>query len=569
MENTYRIDTINKQLVLEFDKNDKLVVEGIKGVSYSSRYNPVLRVWIIPVDLWSKSKIYPFLKKFKFKHKPTLQSIFEKYDYSISVERTRELEEVLDNKSFTYKPRNYQIEALDYGIEKGNFINGDDVGLGKTFEAIMYAEYTNSWPCLVVCPASVKYNWFLKWLEIVGPQRTISVIESEVTKKRPRVWDTDVVIINYDIIGTKKGKGSTVKFTELLSIKWEMYIFDEAHFLKEESSQRSRVARMITRKSNSIIQMLTGTATMSKPSELWNLLVILKIDHLVADSWETYIQKYCNGFKDKFGWQFSGATNLLELNKLLRDVGYLRREKRDVLTELPPTEKIVLEVPITNHRDIKLAQENFLEYLYEAKGEEAVETAMSAESLVKLGVLRRLAIDGKMKSIEQFLRDWRPGGKKLLIFGIHREPLDYLSQKFKSELLAGGVSAIKKQAIVENWIKNDETFLFANISSAGTGVDGFQKVCSNMLVIELPWRPSDLEQLVARIDRSGQVDPSTIRFMLSQDTIDKQMWKMLEEKEIATSAANQGIDIINEKSGMKVVMKMLLEDNKKLKNIVR
>ena len=433
----------------------------------------------------------------------------------------------------------------------------------------MYAEYTNSWPCLVVCPASVKYNWFLKWLEIVGPQRTISVIESEVTKKRPRVWNTDVVIINYDIIGTKKGKGSTVKFSELLSIKWKMFIFDEAHFLKEESSQRSRVARMITRKSNSIIQMLTGTATMSKPSELWNLLVILKIDHLIADSWETYIQKYCNGFKDKFGWQFSGATNLLELNKLLRDVGYLRREKRDVLTELPPTEKIVLEVPITNHKDIKLAQENFLEYLYEAKGEEAVETAMSAESLVKLGILRRLAIDGKMKSIEQFLRDWKSSKVKLLIFGIHREPLEYLSDKFKSELLAGGVTAIKKQSIIEDWIKNDEPFLFANISSAGTGVDGLQKVCSNMLVIELPWRPSDLEQLVARIDRSGQVDPPTIRFMLSQDTIDKQMWKMLEEKEIATSAANQGIDIVNEKSGMKEVMKMLLEDNKKLKNVIR
>lgn len=569
MENSYRIDTINKQLVLEFDKNNKLIVEGIREVSYSSRYNPVLKIWIIPVDLWSKNRIYPFLKKFKFKHKPTTQSILEKYDYSISTERTKELEEVLNNKSFTYKPRNYQIEALDYGIEKGNFINGDDVGLGKTFEAIMYAEYTNSWPCLVVCPASVKYNWFLKWLEIVGPQRTISVIESEVTKKRPRVWDTDVVIINYDIIGTKKGKGSTVKFLELLSIKWKMYIFDEAHFLKEESSQRSRVARMITRKSNSIIQMLTGTATMSKPSELWNLLVILKIDHLVADSWETYIQKYCNGFKDKFGWQFSGATNLLELNKLLRDVGYLRREKRDVLTELPPTEKIVLEVPITNHKDIIAAEENFLEYLYDTKGEEAAESAMGAEGLVKLGVLRRLAIDGKMKSIEQFLRDWKSSKVKLLIFGIHREPLDYLSEKFKSELLAGGVTAIKKQSIIEDWIKNDEPFLFANISSAGTGVDGLQKVCSNMLVIELPWRPSDLEQLVARIDRSGQVDPSTIRFMLSQDTIDKQMWKMLEEKEIATSAANQGIDIVNEKSGMKVVMKMLLEDNKKLKNIVR
>jgi len=568
-ENNYRIDTINRQLVLQFDKADKLIVDDIKAVSYNSRYNPVLEIWIIPVDSWSKDKIFPFLKKWKFKHRPTPQSVFEKYDYSITKERTEELERVLNDKSFTYKPRMYQIEALNYGIEKGNFINGDDVGLGKTFEAIMYAEYTNSWPCLVVCPASVKYNWFLKWLEIVGGDRTISVIESEVTKKRPRIWDTDIVIINYDITGKKQGKGSTAKFPELLLIKWKMFIYDEAHFLKEETSQRSKVARQMTKKSDAIIQMLTGTATMSKPSELWNLLVILKISHLIANNWEEYIQRYCNGFKDKFGWQFSGATHLLDLNKKLRDVGYLRREKRDVLSELPPVEKIVLETPITNQKEIKEAEENFIEYLYNTKGEEAAESAMGAEGLVKLSVLRQLSIQGKIKSIEQFLRDWKTSGVKLLIFGIHREPLDYLSEKFKSKLLAGGVTAIQKQTIIEEWIKNEEPFLFANISSAGTGIDGLQKVCSNMLVIELPWRPSDLEQLVARIDRSGQEDPSTIRFMLSEDTIDKQMWKMLEEKEIATTAANQGIDIINEKSGMRVVMKMLLENNMKLKNIIK
>lgn len=561
MENTYRIDSINKQLVLRFDKNNKPLIDEMKQkVSSSSRYNPILKVWIIPVDIWSKDRIYPFLKKWGFKHKPSPQPVSEKYDYSLTGERTEELERVLDSKNFTYKPRGYQIEALDYGIKKGNFINGDDVGLGKTFEAIMYAEYTNSWPCLVVCPASVKYNWFLKWLEIVGLNRTTSVIESEETKKRPRIWDTDVVIINYDIIGKKQGKGATAKFQELLTTPWKMFIFDEAHFLKEKTSQRSSVSKMITKKSNSIIQLLTGTATMSKPSELWNLLVILKKDYLIADSWETYIQKYCNGYKDKYGWQFSGATNLLELNKLLRDTCYLRREKRDVLTELPPVTKVVLEMPITNLKDIKEAEENFLEYLYEAKGEEAAESAMGAEGLVKLSVLRRLSIEGKLKAIEQFLKDWKPGGKKLLVFGIHREPLEYLSEKFKSELLAGGVTALKKQEMVSNWVENDEPFLFANISSAGTGIDSLQKVCSNMLVLELPWRVSDLEQLIARIDRSGQTEPSTIRFMLCQDTIDKQMWKMLEEKEIMTTAANQGIDIISEGSGMRTVMKMLISE---------
>lgn len=562
MKRTYRIDSINKQVVLEFDKSDKEIVTSIKGVSYNSRYNPVLKVWIIPVDKYSRNKIPPFIKEWDFVHQPTKQTVFEKYDYSISEERALELKKVLDEKSFSYQPRHYQIEALNYGLEKVSFINGDDVGLGKTFEAIIYAEYTNSFPCLVVCPASVKYNWFLKWMEIVGVHRTLSVIESEETKKRPRVWNTDVVIINYDIIGKKQGKGSTTKYPELISIPWKMFIFDEAHFLKEEKSQRSSVAKMITKKSQGIIQMLTGTATMSRPSELWNLLVILKTTHFIANNWIEYIQKYCNGHQDKYGWVHSGATDLLELNKKMRDTCYLRREKRDVLLELPPVEKVKLEVPITNSKDIEFAKTNFLSYLLETKGEEAFESAIGAEGLVKLTVLRRLSIDGKLKSIEQFLKDWKVGGKKLLVFGIHREPLEYLSQKFNSSLLAGDVSPIKKQTIIQDWISNNETFLFANISSAGTGVDGLQTVCSNMLVMELPWRPSDLEQLIARLDRSGQTEPTTIRFALSEHTIDKHMWKMLEEKEVSTTMANQGIDIISENSGMRTVAKMLLEESK-------
>lgn len=563
---TFKIDTINKQLILNFDFKDELIIKSLKEVSYNARYNPVLKIWIVPVDIWSKPRIIPFLTEWSFKNNPTNKEEIQKYDYSLEKERAEELEETLNEINFTYKPRNYQVESLGYGIEKGSLINGDAVGIGKTFEAIIYAEYTKSFPCIVVCPASVKYNWAEKWTEIVGPHRTISVIESEVTKKRPRVWDTDVVIINYDILGKKKGKGSTVKFDELLLIKWKMQIYDEAHFMKEESAQRSKVAKMIAKKMvDGIIQMLTGTVTMSKPSELWNLLVILKKDHLIANNWEEYIQKYCNGFKSKFGWECSGATNLLELNQKLRETCYLRREKRDVLAELPLAIKTILKVPITNASEIERASTNLIQYLYETKGEESAEKAMEAEALVSLGVLRKLSIEGKMKAIEQYLRDWKVSKKKLVIFGIHRETLEQLSEKFKSELLAGGVSAIKKQRIIKDWISNDEPFLFANQASAGTGVDGLQSVCSDMLIIELPWRPSDIEQIVARVDRSGQQEPPNINFMLSDDTIDKQMWQMLEEKEIMTSAANQGIDLEKEQSGMKMVLKILLKEINQLK----
>ena len=211
-------------------------------------------------------------------------------------------------------------------------------------------------------------------------------------------------------------------------------------------------------------------------------------------------------------------------------------------------------MPITNKKEIGRAMDNLIEYIRETKGDEKAEKAMEAESLVALGVLRKLSIEGKLKAIEQYLRDWKVSGIKLLIFGLHKEPLIELSEKFKSKLIAGGITSKKKQEIVKEWIANDEVFLFANMESAGTGVDGLQQVCSNMLIIELPWRPSDLTQVIARVDRSGQKDPSTVRFMLSEDTIDMDMWSMLEEKEIVTEAVNKGVDVIENKSGMKIVM---------------
>lgn len=557
----YNIDGRNK-MVEFFFPFDKEIISEIKDLSFNSHWNPELGYWRVPVDSWSKSRILDFIKKRGFERKLTKEELIEPFDYSISKERAEELRNLCIKRNFTYLPRPYQIEALHYGWERGNFINGSDVGLGKTFEAIIYAEVTDSFPVLVVVPASVKYNWAEKWAEIVGEKRTISVIETKETRKYKRDWTADVVIINYDILGEKKGAGVVPKFAELLKNKWKMFIFDEAHFLKDPTSQRSKVSKKITTKSDAIIQLLTGTPTMSRPLELWNLLVLIKKENMIAENWDKFTLRYCGAYRSKFGLITSGATNTLELNKKMRESCYLRVEKRDVLKDLPDVEKIIFNIPISNKKDIDKATENLYEFLLDTKGEDAADKAMEAETLVSLGVLRKLSIQGKLKGLEQYLKDWKPSGKKLLIFGLHREELEYLSDKFKSKLIAGGISSKDKQKIVKDWIINDEVFLFANITSAGTGVDGLQLVCSNMLIIELPWRPSDLEQVIGRLDRSGQLEPSTIRFMLSNETIDSEMWEMLQEKELNTEAVNKGIDLEKEQSGMKMVLRKLLQNGK-------
>lgn len=558
MNREFFIDVINKTVNFTFDY-DEDIMKSIKSSDYNARWNPEHEQWILPINDYSRQRILNIVRDYNFKQVEPLQEEEVEVDYSQSEVDYAYLRGLCASKAFTYSPRDYQYEALGYALDRGNVINGDDVGLGKTFEAIMYAEVTNSFPCLAIVPASVKYNWEEKWQEIVGPHRSISVIESASKKNN---WNADVVIINYDIIGKKQGKGTTVKFDELVEVDWAMIIFDEAHFLKEKRAQRSAAAKRITQ-GDSIIQMLTGTAVMSRPVELWNLLVLAKRDHLIAKDWHQFVTRYCGGYRGKFGWVTDGATNTLELNRRLREICYIRREKRDVLKELPDVTKQVVQVPITNKTAIKRALTDFIQYVRETQGEERADKAMEAEHLVALGALRKLAIEGKLKGIEQYLKDWKQvDGGKLLVFGLHREPLEYLSEKFSSMLIAGGVSSIDKQKIVKEWISNGDMFLFANMQSAGTGVDGLQKVCSNMIIIELPWRPSDLTQAIGRLDRSEQKQATTVSFMLSNETIDAEMWQMLEDKETVTEAVNKGIDVKRQKSGLRAVIQKLLKNAK-------
>jgi SWI/SNF-related matrix-associated actin-dependent regulator 1 of chromatin subfamily A len=302
---------------------------------------------------------------------------------------------------------------------------------------------------------------------------------------------------------------------------------------------------------------------MSKPVELWNLLLLIKSEKYVAEDWYQFVRRYCGGYIGKFGWVTDGATNILELNQKLRDNCYIRREKKDVLKELPEVITEVIKVPITNKRAIVKATDNIIDYLLETKGVEAAEKAEEAEHLVALGVLRKLSIEGKLKAVESYLRDWSQSNEKLLVFGLLREPLDYLSEKFKADLIAGGVSSKDKQRIVKEWQVNNKQFLFANMESAGTGVDGLQNVCSNMIILELPWRPSDLWQVIGRLDRSGQKNSPNIKYLLSDDTIDIQMWEMLQAKEEVITAVNKGQDIKKSDSGMRAVMKKLKQNKKK------
>lgn len=460
----------------------------------------------------------------------------------------KDIELLIDNLPLLKKPRSYQMDYLYYAVNHGNHINGSSVGTGKSLCSVLYAEMLDLFPCMVVCPASVKSGWLREWKE-TNPNRRVSIIS---TSSPPEDFEADVIVINYDILGKRvtKENGKTsleIRLDGMKKKSFSLVIADEIHFLKNRKSIRSKSFKKLAYKVPSVIG-LTGTLIMNRPAELLNILMLIERIKEIApnDQYHHYFfERYCNMKETNFGLDISGASNIKELNRLLKECCYFQVSKRDALKELPPISENVVECEITNKRAYKKAKGDLLQFIEDKfKDEEKVEKAARAEFLVKLSTLKQLSLEGKEKFIKKWVEEWMEANEeeKLLVFASQSTILTKIAGEFKEGLLiTGGTTTKKRDEILQKFfLQKESRVLFANIGCLGTGVDGLQKVCSNMAILELPPRPSDLVQVIGRLERSGQENPVTIQYLLSPETIDQDLWEMLKGKKDVTDMLNKG-----------------------------
>lgn len=528
----------NQYWYVGFRYDERLVKEIKRFVG--AGYNPENKEWYIPFTLPTVAPLQKWLHDNGFvegmNYYPSKRVL--EYQEPPVIITPEDVAIACKELGFKRMPRPYQCEGIAYMINHGNCINGDDCGLGKTGQTIATLELMDAFPALVITPASVKYNWKKEW-EKWNPTRTVGVVGRK-KKFNENVWQNDVIIINYDILGERGLDKPTAKFKELLKKRWASCVMDEIHFLKSEKALRTKMAKKIV-KTVPHVWGLTGTLTQNKPADLIQPFTIIRRFEDIFGSTKEFKYRYCNAKMTVFGMDCSGFSNLEELHELLRMGGYIRRNKRDVLDELPPMVEQTIDVPISNTREYRKAENNLLEYL-EKIDINKVNSAVNAPHLVMIQTLKQLSIEGKLPFITTYIKEWLEAneGEQLLVFGVHRMPLQQLAEYFKVPLIQGGVSADKKQQIVNEFSNGGHRLLFANIQSAGTGTDGLQDNCSNLVYIELPDKSTELEQANARLERMGQRNSINITYLLSPDTIDADIKEMIADKGMITGLVNKG-----------------------------
>jgi SWI/SNF-related matrix-associated actin-dependent regulator 1 of chromatin subfamily A len=311
------------------------------------------------------------------------------------------------------------------------------------------------------------------------------------------------------------------RFEELNATPFDTIIFDEAHYLKSNKSQRNRVARKLV-KGVPYLLLLTGTPFKNKRIELYPLLNMID-----PKSWSNVIEfgtRYCGGKFHQGHWiiQPERETHTEELQARLAPI-MLRRTKKQVAIDLPDLTRVSL--PIT--------ADNMVEYqksLAEAKARARAVGYKPAHALTVLNTLRQVVGRGKVKEAIALAEDLLEAGEQVVLFAHHKEIVAQLKVAMYRHLVGvidGATKAKDRQTLAEAFLAGQLRVMVVS-SAAREGLDLYSG--THVVFVEREWTPADEEQIESRLHRNGQKNAVTAHYLVARGTVDERLDDIVRSK---------------------------------------
>ena len=450
------------------------------------------------------------------------------------------------------EPYPYQREGIAYGLEHKRLIIGDEPGLGKTLQGIGIVDAACAYPCLVICPSSLKINWQREFGKFTD--KSALVLDNSVRTTWPyllKMGMHQVAVVNYESLrkyfvwDIKARPGGSFRLKDVVFCPqirmFKSIIIDESHRVKDPTAQQTIFTKGLSVGKEFVI-LLSGTPVVNRPEDLVSQLSIMGRLQDFGGATQ-FVASYCTDTKDKDAMP---AIPLSVLSRKLYDTCMIRREKAKVLPQLPDKTRVELHVDISNGHEYYLAAADLAAYLrlYKECTDREIRRKMRMEALVRFMTLRQLTTLGKVAQAVDFIRTFLASGKKLIVFCSLHDVVDALAKAFPGTVtVTGRDSAAGKQASVDAFQNNPDTCLIiCSIKAAGVGLT--LTASSNVAFVELPWTYADCCQCEDRAHRIGQRDNVTCYYLLGRGTIDHTIYSLINHKKsIAAEIMNSDDDI--------------------------
>jgi len=289
---------------------------------------------------------------------------------------------------------------------------------------------------------------------------------------------------------------------------------------------------------------LTGTPIPNKPIELFNIL-----KYLSPYGWPNKIdfaKRYCNAQMVQGRWDDSGSSNLEELQTKLRSSIMIRRLKKDILRDLPPKVRQIIEIE-GDSRVSRLLEEQEGLFGGNVEGLSDAEFRLAVKR-IKGGnrgdatIRRELGI-AKIPYMLEFLENALMNSEKVIVFAHHKDVISKLKEKFKDicVVIDGSTAIGDREKAVEGFQNGDKRLFIGNMIAAGTAIT--LTASSHIIFFEVDWTPGVLDQCESRAHRIGQENSLLIQYLLFAKSLDSSMLKrVIFKQETIEEAVNIGVD---------------------------
>jgi SNF2 family DNA or RNA helicase len=454
----------------------------------------------------------------------------------------------------------FQKAGISYMLKRPEEIKGillaDDMGLGKTIQGIgVYNSVPEIKTCLVICPATLKLNWqreFQTWLT----KKSKVAIATPKTVPLPE-HGYDIIITNYETMAKINKK--------IAHIVWDLVIIDEAHYLKDTKTLRYQSIfptdidkfkdRAFQKLQYKKIILATGTPIVNKMKEMWPLITICDPVKWNQKTWYYYNKRYC--YDDS-------PAKLQELQQNWRQRFMIRRLKVDVLKELPPKIRQVVELEWReDDNDVICAMSLENAYLKAKAGsDDAIELAVRAElakasdsddeykaAIEAIGERVKIAFEdmakvrhdtavAKIPYCVDYIENLLDNGQKIIIMAHHHDVVHAFAKKWPLEsiTISGETKMDDRQKNVDRFqTDNNCRLAICSIKAAGVGIT--LTAASTVVFVELDWVPGNITQAEDRAHRIGQTDTVNVYHLVLKESIDVNMAQTLISKQKVIEAA--------------------------------
>jgi SNF2-related domain/Helicase conserved C-terminal domain len=438
------------------------------------------------------------------------------------------------------------------------FLLADEPGLGKTAQALLAAEAANAYPLLVVVPNVVKTNWAreaARWT----PRRPATVVQGDGGTVD---GFADIVVLNYEVLDRHVGWLGDFGFRGM--------VVDEAHFIKNKTSQRSQHVlalsdRIRSRTARPLLMALTGTPLINDIEDfraIWQFLGWIDdtkpLDELAGTLEDTGLTPADRGFD-------------AAARQCVIDLGVVRRRKLEVAADIPARRIADLPVELDGRagRSIRAAERDLADRmvaryqtalanrsgadggsidhdLIRRVARSELKDATTAQSGENVFTMMRRIGQAKAELAADYAAQLARSAGKVVFFAKHIDVMDAAEQAFarkgvRFSSIRGDQTPTARQANLDAFVNDpDVAVAVCSLTAAGVGLN--LQVASNIVLAELSWTDAEQTQAIDRSHRIGQAEPVTAWRIIAAQTIDARIAELIGSKAGLAARALDGSD---------------------------